>query len=315
MSVKLLRKSLALGALALGLALPGSANAIDIIPGDYTAMPSGTTLGLLYFGFSDNSNLRINNTKIPDSKYSVATVIPRILHYSEIAGVPIAIQAFIPVGKFTDHKVGGFDAEKNNGVGDLVGGFTVFGLTGADKPGGTTAGLTGYVSAPTGKYDIDRPFNIGSGTWTFFPQLGVIQNLGNGFFLDLAADVTFYKDFRDDHALFGGSKVKIKQNETYQLQGYLRYNFSPATYIATGYNGRFGGAQSIEGVRTGLKTDSDGLRAFAGTFITPTIQLTAVAGVDVSRAKGGFRNDFTGQIRLLKLFAPQPASPVLVTKY
>ncbi len=311
MSLKMLRRALASGVLALGIGASGGAKAIDIIPGDYTVMPSGTTLGLMYFGYSGNSHLRVFDTNVPNSNFDVATVIPRILYYSDIGGVPIAVQAFLPSGGFTQHKIGGAQAGMSNGIGDLTGGFTAFALSGADKPGGTNLGVTAYVSGPTGAYNATRPFNIGTGTWTFFPQVGLIQNFGNGFFLDLAADVTVYAD----HSELGSN---YRQNETYQFQGYLRKNFSPTTFVAAGYNGRFGGKQFIDGINTGLRTESNGVRLFAGMFVTPTVQVTAVGGFDVTRNEGGFRNDFTAQIRLLKVFPPAappaPATPV-VTKY
>lgn len=309
MSLRFLQKKLLLSAMALGLSMPGAANALDIFPGDYTALPSGTTLGVLYFGHSGNSDLRVGNVPVPDSKYDLFTSIPRVLHYSDIAGVPIAVQAFLPFGAFTRHRIGGANALTSDGVGDLTTGFTVFPLSGADKQGGTTVGLTAYVSAPTGNYSAIRPLNIGSGTWQFFPQLGVIHNLGNGFFVDLAADVTFFNEHRE----FG---LNYRQDESFQVQAYLRKNFTPTTFVAGGYSGRFGGKQYVSGIDTGLKTEVNSLRVFAGTFVTPTLQISAVGGLDISRPEGGFRNDYSVQIRLLNVFPPPAAAPApVVTKY
>ncbi|MBP0579826.1 transporter [Labrys sp. LIt4] len=296
MTSKLRRKALACAALMTCLMEPNAAKAIDIYPGDYTALPSGTNLALGYFGFTANSRLDIEGIgKIPKSRYQTAVGILRYLHYSDINGMPIAVQAFLPIGGFTQHQIGGVDARSKSGIGDLTLGFTVFPLHGADQPGGTTVGLTAYVSAPTGNYSARAPFNIGTGTWYFTPQLGVIQNLGKGFFIDAAADVALYID----HTEYG---LKRSQDPSVQLQAYLRYQLSPATSVSFGYSGHFGGKQSVGGTYTGLKTDSHGLRAFASHMLTPTWQISGVVGADITNAKGGFRNDFTGQIRLMKIF-------------
>ncbi|WP_252511685.1 transporter, partial [Acinetobacter soli] len=42
--------------------------------------------------------------------------------------------------------------------------------TASNEPTGTTIALSGYVTAPTGDYDVGK-VNIGTGTWVLTPQI------------------------------------------------------------------------------------------------------------------------------------------------
>lgn len=103
---------------------------------------------------------------------------------------------------------------------------------------------------------------------------------------------------RTDHDEGG---VEVSRDASVQVQAYLRYQFSQATNVAFGYSGTFGGEDHIGGAYAGTKTRSDQLRAFASTFVTPTLQLSGMVATDIN-GEGGFKNDFVGTIRLMKLF-------------
>lgn len=290
------KKALGCAAVFAALVAVQPAKAIDIMPGDYTVFPSGTNLLLLYGQYSHASQLKIDGVpgKVPGSDLGIGIGIARILHYTEIAGVPIGLQAFLPMGGFTSARIGGDRMRRADGIGDLTLGATVFPIN-TPGPTGTTIGLTAYVSAPTGNYSA-RPdtLSLGAGTWTFTPQLGIIQGLGNGFFVDLAADVAI----RDDHREFG---VVIKRDPSVQTQAYLRYQFSPTTNVSFGYSGTFGGKDFVGGVYARTKTRQDQLRVFASTFVTKTVQIQAMVGTDVT-SQPGFRQDVVGTVRLLSMF-------------
>jgi len=280
------------------LMLAQPAAAIDIMPGDYTVLPSGTNLALLYGQYTTSSKLKVDGVgSIPDSKLGTAVGIARYVHFDTFAGVPVAVQAFIPFGGFTDARIGGFDLRTKDGLGDLTMGFTFWPVSSAD-PRGTTIGITSYVTLPSGSFGgtpgTTGTASLGSGTTTFTPQIGLIQGLGNGFFLDASADVAIRSDFTD----FG---FNYSRDPSYQAQAYLRYQFSKTTNVSFGYSGLFGGKDFVNGTYTGTKTRSDQLRLFASTFLAPTVQLQGMIGTDIA-AEGGFKQDFVGQVRLLKIF-------------
>jgi hypothetical protein len=270
------------------------AMAIDISPGDYTVNPSGVNLGLLYLQYTSSDELKVDGAgKIPNSSLDTNVALLRYLHYSDIGGLPVAYQAFIPFGQLTNVRIGGGKPEVNNGVGDLTLGFTAFLVKPENPATGWTVGLTPYLVLPTGNYDVDKP-SIGSGTYTFMPQLGVIKGFGNGFFLDLAADVSIQKDHDD-------KGIEVSTDPAYQYQAYLRYQFSPATALSFGYNGVYGGDQHLNGVYTGQRSRTDGVRVFLSRFVSPTFQIQSQIGTEFN-AEGGFRDGTFAQLRLLKVF-------------
>lgn len=281
--------------LAAGLVFASPALAIDIMPGDYTVLPKGTNAALLYGQYSTSDTLDIEGLgEIPESELGLGLGIARYLHYTELGGLPVGLQAFLPFGGFTEARIGGVDQNTKDGIGDLTIGATVWPISSAD-PTGTTLGFTTYVSFPTGSYSAEPgTVSLGSGTWTVTPQIGVIQGLGNGFFFDGAVDVAL----RADHTENG---VEISRDPSMQVQAYLRYQFSQATSVSFGYSGTFGGKDFANDAFAGTETRTDQLRAFASTFITPTMQLHGMIGTDVN-TEGGFKNDFVGTIRLMKLF-------------
>lgn len=268
--------------------------AIDVMPGDYTLLPAGTTLGLLYLQHTSSDELKVDGVgKVPSSSLDTTVGIARVLHYSQIGNVPVAYQAFLPAGKLSNVRIGGAAPDVDDGIGDLTVGFTAFLAKPESAAKGTTVGLTAYVTAPTGQYDANKP-SVGSGTWTFMPQLGIIHGFGNGWFTDLAADVSLQKDHRE-HGL------QHKTDPSTQVQAYLRYQPTAVNSFSFGYSGLFGGDQDVGGVYTGQKTRSDSLRVFASHMMSPTFQVSGMLSSEV-RSEGGFRDKYNVTLRLMKVF-------------
>ncbi|WP_205910435.1 transporter [Rhizobium sp. FY34] len=272
----------------------GSASAIDMSPADYTVLPDGTVLALTYFQYSTSDRLNVDGVgDIPGSRLDVGVTLLRGVYYSSIDGVPVSMQAILPVGTFPNATIGGTDQQTSDGFGDLTLGFTVTPVNTSDKDYGTTIGITTFLTTPTGNFDTTG-VSLGSGTWTLTPQIGLMQGLGNGFFFDAAVDVAFQKDHKEDGLSFS-------RNPSTELQTYLRYQVSEKTSVSFGYAGFFGGASKVDDVATGLKTRSDQLRIFANTFVTPSVQLQGMLGTDIN-VEGGFKQDLVAQIRVLKIF-------------
>lgn len=271
------------------------AYAIDIFPSDYTVLPAGTNAVLVYGQVAKSDTFDLDGLgEIPSSELGSVAGIARYLHFNQLGGVPVGVQAFLPFGAITDAKVGGTNFNKNDGIGDLTVGVTAWPIHSAE-PTGTTIGLTAYLTLPTGAYKFGpAEANLGSGTWTVTPQIGIIQGLGNGFFFDGALDVAF----RADHDEQG---LEVSRKASTQAQAYLRYQFSAATNIAIGYSGTFGGKDYVNDTYTGTRTRVDQLRLTGSTFLSPTLQLSGMIGTDVN-VEGGFKQDVVGTIRLLKLF-------------
>lgn len=276
------------------LLFAGNAAAIDIMPGDYTVLPKGTTLGLFYAGHSSSNEFSLDGVgRIPSSHLDTNLGIARVLHYSQIGNMPVAYQAFLPFGSLDNFKVGGAKPDANDGVGDLTLGFTTFFATPAEPSKGTTVGVTWYLTTPTGSYDLGKP-GLGSGTYTFMPQLGVIHGFGNGWFFDGALDVAMQKDHRE-HG------VEVSVDPSWQAQAYLRRQLSAATSVSFGYSAVTGGKSFKDDVYDLQKTRGDVVKVFASHMFTPSFQVNGMLGTEFN-TEGGFKDKLITQVRLMKVF-------------
>lgn len=286
------RRSFLAGAMITGLCA-SSAQAIDVAPGDFTYLPAGTGLLAGYLNYGNGSTYKLQNgSSVPNSRVESAVALARGVYYSEFAGQAFVVQAILPFGAITQARVGGVNLPKANGVGDLIVAGAWFPVH-SMSPTGTTIAIANYLTLPTGNYSVTKA-SLGSGTVTVTPQLGLIQGLGNGFFVDGAIDAAFAFDHADQG-------INISQDPSIQAQAYLRYQFSKATSASLGYSGLFGGQFRYNGINQASKTRVDELRAYANTFLTDTVQLQGMIGTDVG-ASGGFRQAIVAQVRLLKVF-------------
>jgi hypothetical protein len=278
---------------AIAAVFAAPAQAMDIAPGDYEVAPPGTTMALYYGQYSSSRMLRVDGKgSIADSKQDLQQHLLRFVRYGEIGGLPFAVQAIIPFGRFDSAKVGGIEQRATQGVGDVVIAASIFPVH-AQNARDMTVGLSAFLALPTGAYAPDA-FSIGSGTTTATVQLGVVRPLTARLSLDAAADASITAD----HSEAG---VVYSQEPQAQAQAYLRFAMSPQTNLSVGFTGFFGGKRLADDVYQGLNAEGRQLRIFADTFITPTLHIQAMIGRDLSRS-GGFEVDLIGQLRLLRIF-------------
>lgn len=283
-------------ALALGLMAiaPVPALAIDVEAGDYVPLPTGSNALALFYGNYRSDQFSLDGIEVPDSKLSAQAVTLQYNHYTEVFGRPLALQAYLPYGSFSSARVGGQDLPQGEGVGDLTFGATLWPLA-ADPQDltGTTLGLSLYVSAPTGNYELGGA-NLGFGGAVVTPQIGLIQGLGGGRFLDVIYDVSFTRDFDIDG-------VSVEVDPVHQAQIWLRQYLSDRTNIAIGYNGIRGGETRFDGADTGIATDLDEIRLSVSHFLDPSTEIAGRVSYSYE-ADDGFANKPTVQLRFLKLF-------------
>ncbi|GAA4228043.1 hypothetical protein GGQ68_003966 [Sagittula marina] len=281
-----------LGATAVALSLAAPAQAIDVGPADYTILPGGTTLGMLYWQHLSSDTLRVDGSDVPGSSFEADVAIMRSLNYFTLGDMPAAFHVVAPFASI-DADIGGFGQKTTDGLGDTTLGLTLWPVQPDTPDTGTTLGFSLFATLPTGDYDPAR-LGIGEGTFTITPQVGVIQGLGNGFYFDGALDVAFQQD-HDENG------VTHERDPSWQLQTMLRKQWGPGTSMTIGYSGQRGGDQSVGGVKTGLKTHRDQVRLYGTHFLNPTTQIQGMIGKDFN-VEGGFEYDSVTQIRLVKVF-------------
>lgn len=289
MNMKTSRAALAL-CIALG---SGSVHALDLSPNDYIHLPDGSIVLVNYaYYVKGDSFVDTNGNRVPNSGEELAYGVARALYYGSTGGVLWATQAILPYGKVVNAHIGGVDLPTASGIGDLTlsGAFWALYST---EPTGTILGFSTYLMLPTGAYD---PFkaSIGSGAVSLTEQIGLSQGLGSGFVLDAGADASVHFGHTNDG-------IFVKQYPTYQLQSYLRYNFTPTTTMSFGCSATFGGRTTFDGIDAQSRSTEYQLRLFATTFVAPTVQLQGMLGRDVS-VKGTFRQNFVSQVRVAFLF-------------
>lgn len=280
-------------AVTAGAFVTGPAKAIDVGPADYTIMPEGTQLGMLYWQHLRSGKLVLGGDEVPGSKFTANVAILRSLTYSSFNDMPVAFHVVAPFANIDTARIGGGDQPVKNGMGDLTLGVTVWPIQPDTPDTGTTLGLSLFATLPTGSY-APGSIGIGEGTTTLTPQIGVIQGLGGGWYFDGVFDVGIQASHRENG-------VTHKRDPSVQLQTMLRKQWGQGTSLTIGYSGQRGGDQMVAGAKTGLKTDRDQIRLYGTHFLTPTLQIQGMVAKDIN-VEGGFEYDTVTQLRLVKVF-------------
>lgn len=284
------------GVAALSLSA-ASAFALDIQPRDYRLLPAGTNLALAYYDFAHRSSVKIDNgpTYKNNTMLDSHIGILRYVHYTELGGLPIAVQALLPFGGLTNGKIAGAGLENAGGFGDPYLSVVIWPYHNAEQ--GTDVAIASYTQPPLGNYDRSRALNLGSNRWTQDFQVSLTQSLGKSLTWEIEGDAIFYSNNTKANA----ASQTLKQDPTFQLQSWLSYDLTPTSYIAAGYNGYFGGKQEVAGAPNGFKTSLHEVRATYAQFVTSSVQVLGSLYHDLA-VDGGFKRDIGLTLRVLKVF-------------
>lgn len=287
-------KALALSVITTALLLAWPAHAIDVDAGDYTALPAGTSLGLVYYQHATRNKLYSAGNQVAiNPKLTSDIGIVRGVHFMDIGGYIVDPQFLLPFGKLSAK--GDIAAlGSNTGVGDLLLAATVW-LT---KPGGKTHfGITPFISAPTGQYDRNDALSLGENRWKYALQAGYITPLSDKITLDMAGDVQLHGKNTD----FGASGQTMEQKPLFQAQAFLRYHLSGATDLRVGVSHQTGGQTKLDGVSQDDRIATTKFQFGVAHFIGPKTQLLATYGRDAS-VRQGFKENGRINLRLLQIF-------------
>lgn len=275
-----------------------NASAVDVDPGDYTALPAGTNLGLIYqqFVHRDELDTPAGTLKNGTTLDSMVTLF-RYVHYVKIGPFTVDPQIIVPVGQLFDARVAGQTLGRAGGIGDIIPFATIWLINHPDPDHGTYLGFSPIVSMPTGQYHHDNAINLGNNRFSYDAQVGFIHNFSRKFVLDLIGDVVWYGSNND----YGAARQTLQQRKTAEFQAWGRYYLTPTTNVALGYAGYWGGRQTVDGIFNGTRTNNQTIRAAMQTMLTRTLQLEAIGWHDVS-VRDGFRQQVGLQLRVAKIF-------------
>lgn len=300
-SVPAHRRRTALGwaqAWTLGLAgcLGSQAHAVDVDAGDYTALPEGTNLGMVYYQHAERRSLYSGGHKQPMRAGLNSDIgILRGVHFMKLGGFTIDPQFLLPFGQLEGKRDTSGLGKSDGGIGDLILASTVWLVERPEEK--TYFGITPFLYVPTGRYDRDDALNIGENRWKFALQAGYIQGLGDKWWLDLIGDVTWFG--KNDDATSAG--LTLRQSALYQGQAFLRYQLTPSLDLRVGYSRLWGGETRLDGVDQHDKPDTAKFLVGAGWFVTPKTQLLFNYGRDQS-VENGFKEGDRFNVRLMQVF-------------
>jgi len=291
-----MKKQLVKMTLAAGIAALGSSSyAIDIDAGDYTALPEGTNVGLVYYQHAERNTLQSNGNQVAGNNGLNSDIaILRLIHFTKIGDYVVDPQVLLPTGRL--NATGDLSAPLGSATGtaDAIFAATVWTLN--DPVNRRYFGITPFVYAPTGNYDASKgAMNLGENRWKYALQTAYIHGLGDKWTLDLAADVTSYGT--NDN--FQG-KSKTQANTT-QLQGFLRYALTPTWDLRAGVSKTHVGSTSLNGVNQSDSADITKVQLGSAMFIDQKTQILATWGQD-TKVDNGFKENARLNLRLLRVF-------------
>lgn len=271
------------------------AMALDVDAGDYTALPPGTSLALVYYQHAQRDRLYGKGAQLPPQAGLDSNVgILRGVHFMDIGGYTVDPQFLLPFGRLKARDDTAF-LGNGSGAGDLIVAATVWLVNRKDTQ--TYFGITPFLTLPTGQYDRNKALNLGEHRTKFTLQAGYITPLAPALTLDLIGDVTVY-GHNNDH---GAASATLAQKAGYGAQAHLRYQVSPTFDARAGVFKTVTGETRVNGIARGDRGDTTKFNVGATVFVRPTTQLLATYGRDTS-VRDGFRENSRVNLRLLEVF-------------
>ncbi|WP_428035050.1 transporter [Amphritea sp.] len=273
-------KLLPVSALLCGTLLSSQVFAVaeTVHPRDYIVAPSGVNLSVTYLQTVNGDNFNIDGNKVADNaNLEVNAVVERLIHYTELFGMPADPQIIIPV---VDQKVG-LLGDDSSGIGDIFLGSTFWPI--ADSANKEWLGITPFVYLPTGEYESDKAVNVGANRWSFVLQAGYTKGLTEGgLYMDLIGEVEVYGDNND---LAAGDS--LSRDNMYRMSAMLSQDVTQGGYIWGRYSKQKGGEQQIDGVtQAATDIDTDTLTVGYSQWVGKEFQLQGEYSKDLNVENG-----------------------------
>ena len=253
-------------------------------PGDYTALPQGTDVVVLYQQNPRGDKVYSGGKKVADNLDLDLTVgVLRLIHFTEFfnTGLTWDPQIVIPFGY---QKTGATDS-KHSGLGDITFGGTVWTI--ADLAKNEHLGWSVFVTAPTGS-EKNQGFALSSNRWALDFQVGYIKGLTDKITWDVIAETEFYDEQRSTDA---------KKDPLLQLHNHLRYNFTPDTYAAVSYRHNWGARETLDHETLATSRSNGTLGFTVATMLGKQVQVMGQLMHDTS-VREGVKIDNSLQFRL-----------------
>jgi len=286
------------GTFILVLGLLHRAHATDDHPGDYVPLPAGTSalVSYSYYGIGNGANVGGTNFSGDNTGLRFATEVVRFVHYTKILGHTVDANLLVPFGGYWSGRIDGQKLNNKFGAYDPFLASTVWLFEQSEQ--GRFFAVTPLLYIPVGSYNTREALNTGDHRWKGTLEGGWVETLiPSHLTLELNGNVSWFGT--NDRAGTGGQA--LTEQPSFQVQPWLRYNFTRLQAVSLGYFGQFGGFQRIEGVANGFRTDEQAIRLNYQQFLTDSLQISATVAHDLG-VSGGFRQIFLMDVRFALVF-------------
>ncbi|MGF6754967.1 transporter [Paraburkholderia sp. GAS42] len=241
--------------LCAGVALIWSAlsYAQEMEPRTYSAVPVGTNFVVLSYARSSGDVTFDPSLPVTDVQATINTWALGYSHSFGVLGHTTSVAVSVPYANadVTGNVEGVPGHAYRSGLGDvrfriavnLLGDPPLTPEEFARRSPTTIVGMSLSVVAPTGQYVPSRVINVGANRWSFKPEIGLSQPIGN-WFVEGTAGVWFFTDNTD---FFRGRRRSQDPMPAFQWHG--GYTWRPGLWIAADATYFAGGRTSVNGVQ------------------------------------------------------------------
>lgn len=264
-----LKNSVLLGLFGLASISALAATAPD--PGDYTGLPAGTDLALLYYNHVTADNLYQNGNKAASDIGLKADIgIARFVHFTKWGDYLVDPQIVVPFGS---QKLD-LTNSKTSGLGDVIFGGTLW--TKADLANGEHLGWSVFVTAPTGD-DKNKGFAVSDNRWKVELAAGYIKRFAPKWSIDLIPQVEFYDDDR---------KTGTKRDPMFRGFAHLRYHLSDTAHVAISYRHAVGAKETLNGNQVAKAMNDNAVLLTGAMFLDKSWRVQLQAAQDINVENG-----------------------------
>ena len=293
----LLVAALSLAGLGLLAIAPRHAAAQEVEPNEYVPLPAGTNVFLGYYVYEHDTSYSVANgpTYKHNTGLEVNIAIARFVHFTTLFGMPAGYQILEFFGSESGATLDG--ESLGSGFGAQNTAFSVFLWPYSNPKTGTNLNVTLFIYPPDGTYDRNKSINIGDNRLRGDPELGFDQAFGDHFSTTLSFDTMIYGTNGD----YTSAGLDLNSTPTYRFQAFANWRWNKVFQSSIGYDGSFGGIESVNGTRDGSRTEEQEIRAVSSMFTSPRSQVLLEVNHDFE-AVGGYRKEFGITGRFLYVF-------------
>jgi len=233
-------------------------------PHSYDNTPIGTNQLELVYAYA-HSNASIDTSLVlGGAKFNLSQGSVSYTRHFGISRHLVWVQANVPIASLSGSVVGTHLQGSTTGFGDsgfefaalLKGGQALKASEFENHEPTTILGVSFSVTAPTGQYDPNRLLNLGSGRWSFKPEIAIVHPFGPG--KKWQADGYMNVYFFTDNTSYRGSEI-LRQQPLPGFEGHVSYSFNDKVWASFDTRYSFRGTTDVNGVDQGNAQRNFGL--------------------------------------------------------